>query len=262
MGLLDDAIREHLELKRKHGASDEEISHAEQEALAPARRDVSPGAGLPPLESVPGEAVEPPPPPPPGEETQAPPPPDAAFAPEPEPPVPPEEPALEAPPADEPVYADEYAAEPAPADFDEPVGQPPLAYDDEEDYLAPEPAQGGPAPHPPLESVEPIDPDQPEEAPAPGTPKPHGDPALADDDLEPDEVPADERLDEPPADPYRARTSILDEPLRDEPAPPASEEPPADDQDVLEETPEFLQETPEHDKLWFEQKPPRDFDFE
>jgi predicted kinase len=31
--------------------------------------------------------------------------------------------------------------------------------------------------------------------------------------------------------------------------------------DVLEETPEFLSETPEHDRLWFEQKPPRDFDF-
>jgi hypothetical protein len=31
---------------------------------------------------------------------------------------------------------------------------------------------------------------------------------------------------------------------------------------VLEETPDFLQETPEHDKLWFEQKPPRDFDFD
>jgi hypothetical protein len=32
--------------------------------------------------------------------------------------------------------------------------------------------------------------------------------------------------------------------------------------DVLEETPDFLQETPEHDRLWFEQKPPRDFDFD
>ena len=32
-------------------------------------------------------------------------------------------------------------------------------------------------------------------------------------------------------------------------------------EDVLEETPEFLQETPEHDRLWFEQKPPRDFEF-
>ena len=34
------------------------------------------------------------------------------------------------------------------------------------------------------------------------------------------------------------------------------------DEDVLEETPEFLQETPEHDRLWFEQRPPRDFDFD
>jgi hypothetical protein len=31
--------------------------------------------------------------------------------------------------------------------------------------------------------------------------------------------------------------------------------------DVLSDTPEFLQETPDHDRLWFEQKPPRDFDF-
>ena len=31
---------------------------------------------------------------------------------------------------------------------------------------------------------------------------------------------------------------------------------------MLEETPDFLQETPEHDRLWFEQKPPRDFDFD
>ncbi len=34
------------------------------------------------------------------------------------------------------------------------------------------------------------------------------------------------------------------------------------DEDVLEETPEFLQDSPEHDRLWFEQKPPKDFDFD
>ena len=34
------------------------------------------------------------------------------------------------------------------------------------------------------------------------------------------------------------------------------------EEDVLEETPEFLQDTPEHDRLWFEQKPPKDFDFD
>ena len=32
-------------------------------------------------------------------------------------------------------------------------------------------------------------------------------------------------------------------------------------EDVLEETPDFLRETPEHERLWFEQRPPRDFDF-
>ncbi len=45
-----------------------------------------------------------------------------------------------------------------------------------------------------------------------------------------------------------------------EPQPPI---PPAEvgEVDELEETPDFLQETPEHDRLWFEQKPPKDFDF-
>src|SRR3954451_11064068 len=82
MGLLDDAIREHLELKRMHGASDDDIARAEQEALTPARRDSS-GAGVPPLEEVPGAGAVaagdlPPPPPAPGEETHAPAPPPPA----------------------------------------------------------------------------------------------------------------------------------------------------------------------------------------
>ena len=47
----------------------------------------------------------------------------------------------------------------------------------------------------------------------------------------------------------------FEEPLEE----PEPEEP--GDEDVLEETPEFLQDAPEHDRLWFEQKPPRDFDF-
>jgi hypothetical protein len=34
------------------------------------------------------------------------------------------------------------------------------------------------------------------------------------------------------------------------------------DEDVLEETPDFLRDTPEQDRLWFEQRPPRDFDFD
>jgi len=45
------------------------------------------------------------------------------------------------------------------------------------------------------------------------------------------------------------------------PAAPSPSEAGAEADDVLEETPEFLQETPEHERLWFEQKPPKDFDF-
>jgi hypothetical protein len=39
MGLLDDAIREHLELKRRRGADPSEIEREESEALGPVRRD-------------------------------------------------------------------------------------------------------------------------------------------------------------------------------------------------------------------------------
>jgi hypothetical protein len=65
---------------------------------------------------------------------------------------------------------------------------------------------------------------------------------------EPDEVPPDDALEHhsPPA---------PDPDVVEADAEPGGE-------DVLEETPDFLQETPEHDRLWFEQKPPRDFDFD
>jgi hypothetical protein len=33
-------------------------------------------------------------------------------------------------------------------------------------------------------------------------------------------------------------------------------------EDVLEETPDFLRDTPEQERLWFEQRPPRDVDFD
>jgi hypothetical protein len=69
MGVLDDAIREHLELKRKHGVSDEELRRQEEEALGPVRREVSPpeegeasGNGEPPAErpeTVAEDTVEP-----------------------------------------------------------------------------------------------------------------------------------------------------------------------------------------------------------
>ena len=39
MGFLDDAIREHLDLKRRRGADPTEVERAEREALGPVRRD-------------------------------------------------------------------------------------------------------------------------------------------------------------------------------------------------------------------------------
>jgi hypothetical protein len=145
MGLLDDAIREHLELKRRRGADAEEVTRQEQEALgAPQRAEFA--AATP-----------------------------AGAAPD----------ALE----DAPVE-DAPAREPEPEPVPEPEPERDIPLDQATVEYAP----------PPLEEAE--------------------------------------ELEEPPA-------------------------PPQDgEDDVLEETPDFLQETPEHDRLWFEQKPPRDFDLD
>src|SRR5215211_5882251 len=59
MGLLDDAIREHLELKRRRGADAEEVSRLEQEALGPPRRGEFAGAATPAEPAEPVEAHEP-----------------------------------------------------------------------------------------------------------------------------------------------------------------------------------------------------------
>ena len=166
MGVLDDAIREHIELRRKHGANASELERQEHEALGPARREA-------PAQPVEGEVSE-----------------------------------------------------------DEVAGTQVAETELLEDTAIPDPAE-------PQEFRGPATPDVPEFAvPAPP-------PAVEEPPLE-DEAPLE---DQPP---------LEDEP----PAPPEPPADPAEAEDVLEETPEFLQETPEHDRLWFEQKPPRDFDFD
>src|SRR4051812_49263684 len=57
MGLLDDAIREHLELKRRHGADPDEVARQEREALGAPRRGefAQPEAAA---AAAPGEPVE------------------------------------------------------------------------------------------------------------------------------------------------------------------------------------------------------------
>ena len=49
MSILDDAIREHLELKRAHGADDEEVKRLEDEAFGPPQRpdEIDPFAEAP-----------------------------------------------------------------------------------------------------------------------------------------------------------------------------------------------------------------------
>ncbi len=216
MGILDDAIREHLELKRKHGAPEDELERQEEEALGPARREVAAaeaqdGNGTP-------EAAEPQPDAEPVQEAETP----AEPVPESVPEVAPE-PQHTAEEATDPPQVEPFAE---PLDTAEPVAEPePPA---EPELLAePEPEPEPKADHPP--------PEPPAPAPAQDTP-PRGFEAVGEDELL-----ADEELLE------------LDD---DEGAESDA------DADVLEDTPDFLQETPEHDRLWFEQKPPRDFDFD
>ncbi len=105
-------------------------------------------------------------------------------------------------------------------------------------------------------------------APAPAVPEPTAPQATAPEATAPEPTapeptspahptPEYEHFDEHQAEqPEPQETTEFDVPKHLAEAPPEGQ-----DEDVLEETPEFLQDTPEHDRLWFEQRPPKDFDF-
>jgi hypothetical protein len=160
MGSLDDAIREHLELKKQRGASDEEVKQQEQEAFGRGRR-----------------------------------------------PAPEEAPAAE---------------QPAPDDLDA------------DHQLAAEPHSNGQPAEPALDA-------EPE--------------ALEPEPFEPDEVPAEESLQ-----PEMTVRDVREDSIGREETQPAEAEEPSSD--PLEETPDFLEGSPEEDRLWFEQRPPKDFDID
>ncbi len=264
MGVLDDAIKEHLDLKRKHGAPEDEVNRQQEEALGPVRRDAAQEDGD--AEGADGaaeavDAVEAD-----GDGEAAATAPDdvsPATAPEPAEPGEPEAPAgpgsalfdAEATPGVAPSADVEPAPEPE-AGAAEPVSAPPPEPDFEFEAppaRAPDPAAPAePAPEGPTESGSP--PARSGDTPAQGF----------------DPPPAQDAAAEPMvAEPSRGHDSgetqeydpfaddIEDVPDDSE----AAEGDPAEG-DVLEDTPDFLQETPEHDRLWFEQKPPRDFDFD
>jgi hypothetical protein len=190
MGLLDDAIREHLDLKRRRGADPGEVERAEREALGPVRRNR-----------------------------------EAAAATE----------------GDDELVAGGLAYDQAGEDdwaFDgggEPSLQaadlPPLELSG--DTEGPRVTRSAPAPAGDESAFgesafeEPIFDDEPAPAPPPRFTKG----ASGDETTE-----------------YNVEDAL------------AADEGESDD--MLEETPEFLQDTPDHDRLWFEQRPPKDFDFD
>jgi hypothetical protein len=206
MGLLDDAIREHLDLKRRRGADPSEVERLEREALGPVRRAPHERADVGMDET---EGLAP-----------------VAY------------------PEDE---SDHDWVEPA---DDEPLLDPVADYQQEpprhheiaEEWDAHE-ALDLQEPPEPLDAVEPA---TTEHFPA-RTPPPAAAPPP------PVEVPPPTPVPDP-ADHLGEETAEFDVE--------AAQAAEGDGDDVLEETPEFLQDTPDHDRLWFEQRPPRDFDFD
>jgi hypothetical protein len=311
MSILDDAIREHLELKRAHGADEAELKKLEDEAFGPAERpeEPDPFAEAPTefMTAEPGEGAEA------AEEggrriniadLQEPPPPEPA-----EPREEREEPRVEVADAVEPA-AEEVPIVPAedPVQAAAPAEEPPILEEDEpavgeREAIAEQPTE--------LFDVEAEM--GTEDAPATEAASPSDEEIAAAEFSEPKLAPAD-----PPTEIHAARTSAPDEPLAEEeedeefwgeqrlsdeldkaleapltddaplsdeeemPSPSAAPSLPLDEdregegdtrprpdfdpdtghEDVLEDTPEFLEDAPEDDELWFEQRPPKDFDFD
>ncbi|MGZ6273400.1 MAG: hypothetical protein ACXWM8_03785 [Candidatus Limnocylindrales bacterium] len=186
MGLLDDAIREHLDLKRRRGADPSEVERAEREALGPVRREPK-EAGLDeaPLDDV-GEGAE---------------------------------------------------------EVDEGVEEE-LPYADAETEWDDTWERGHEPEAPGARAVPPV-----------AAPPPVGAPSRRGEEPPPPPEDQERRASEEPFD-HGEETAEYDVPGAIE------REKREEADDVLEETPEFLQDTPDHDRLWFEQKPPRDFDFD
>ncbi len=183
MGLLDDAIREHLELKRRRGADPGEVAREQREVLdSPAEADAATSES----DADPGAPTE----------------------------------------ADHPV--DTTAADEVQSTGADPPAR--TAVEGETAELDMSSVLGeGESPAGSAGSAEAIGDEQPV-APAPDPPT-----SLDEEDSLEWEVPGEE--------------AVEDE--ANEPA-----------EDVLEETPDFLRDTPEQERLWFEQRPPRDFDFD
>jgi hypothetical protein len=303
MSILDDAIREHLELKRAHGADEAEIKKLEDEAFGPPGRpeDPDPAAEAPTeFMTTPGAAEalesaedsggrriniadlqEPPQPSAPQEEPRV----EATETVEPQaeaaPIAPAEDPAQAAPPAEEepPPIEHEIVPEPEAPPQPEPVAEDVGPSTEERHAIAEQPteffdieAEMGTEDAPAAEAPSPSD----EIAEAESS-EPRLVPVADDEEEEDDDFWSEQRLSE-------ELDQALEAPATEEreaPGPAAGAAIPISDQDeegeeqnrpdydpdtghedVLEDTPEFLEDAPEDDNLWFEQRPPKDFDFD
>jgi hypothetical protein len=225
MGILDEAIREHLDLKRRRGAGASELEQLEQEAFGPPTRPGEPDFPDRSEEGAEGPADA-------GFDAAAA---ETTFMPVEEtiPPTPAGE--VEVSEAEEPVMepdmgeAEAAEGESAAPVFDQDAESEMELGDlelelDEEAGIEPE----APPADSPIES------------------------------LETEEHRMDELLEEgPPAGEPAAEGDETEALVEEEPA----EDEDAEESDVLEETPEFLRDQPEDDELWFEQGEPKDFDF-
>ena len=267
MSILDDAIREHLELKRQHGADESELKRLEDEAFGPpSRPDTDPFAEAPTEFMVaPGApaAVE--------EEgdggrqrinvadLQEPPPPESKV------PATEEEPsATEEEAVPEPASG-EIEGGPATEERQAVAEQPTELFDVEAEIGAEGAPAAAEAPSPSDDELVEAEAEEPRLVP------------VADEDEEDEEFWSEQRLSD-------ELDQALEAPVTDEdetagpPAEPAAdafdqeegeEDEDEDDserrgshEDVLEDTPDFLEDAPEDDELWFEQRPPKDFDFD
>ena len=234
MGILDDAIRQHLELKRRHGAPDAELQQMEDEAFGPPTRPGEPdfpesdtsleqtGNGV--VETTIAES----PGPSEAETTiaESPAAPEAPTAPPPD--VPGEEPGEPFPDGPSPDEEGE------PEDHAEPPAAPPVA---EEEPAAEHPVVETLPDDVPIESLETVEHPFPEEI------------------VEPEEPAAEDGEGEPP--PAQSEEESVAAPHE-----PDEGDGTGDSRDdVLADTPDFLRDAPEDDELWFEQGEPKDFDF-
>jgi hypothetical protein len=308
MSILDDAIREHLDLKRAHGADEAELKRLEDEAFGPpARPDQDPFAEAPTEflaaetsvapEADEGESrrriniadlQEPPPPERKDSEGEdapsaeaATPAPEAEGAPEPEADVAPEA------EADTPAPEAEIESGPSTEERHAIAEQPTEFFDVESEMVAEEEL--------PADIVSPSDEEiaeaeaaEPKLAPSEPPTEIHAsrseaaeEPISEEHDYQ-DDFFSEQRLSD-------ELDQALEAPLTDEhELPPAAEtgapaadehetyeredgeeedddegyESEGDHEDVLEATPDFLEDAPEDDDLWFEQRPPKDFDFD